>query len=127
LMIGAVGWRTLMIVVRRGISAVGRRRSAIIVMRRWNLIVMALVVVVMVVMVIPSGGRVPIGMLLAPMIVALLRMTVAVAEIRMVRRMVVTVLGALRIAEAWSQEEQGGESQHGTKRSNQFDHELYPA
>ena len=96
-------------------------------MGRRNLIVVALVVVVMVVMVlvIPGGRCVPVGMLFAPVIVALLRMAVAVAEIGMVGGMVVAVLGALRIAEAWSQEEQGGEREHGCQRFKQFDHELY--
>ena len=104
-----------MIVVGRGVRSM-----------RWrHLIVMALVVVVMMVMVIPGGGRIPIGMLLAPVIVALLRMTVAVAEIGMVGGMVVTVLGALGVAEARSQEEQGSERKHGCQRSKQFDHELY--
>jgi hypothetical protein len=89
--------------------------------------VIALVVVAVVVMVlvIPSWGSIPIGMLLAPAIVALFRMAVAVAEIGMIRRMVVTVLGALRIAETRSQKEQGGESEHSSQRFKQFDHGLY--
>jgi hypothetical protein len=90
--IALIRWRTLVVLT---VIAVG----------------MMVVIVAVVSLVIPAGMLIPIGMVLTPIGVALFWMPIAIAEVRMVIRMVVAILIAVRATQTRSEKEQSGEGQ----------------
>jgi len=63
------------------------------------MVVMVILIAAVISLVIPTGVSIPIRMLLAVFAVALLRMAIAITEVRMVFRMVVAILGAIGVAQ----------------------------
>jgi len=87
-----------------------------IVVMATTVIAVGMIVVVFVAVIslmIPTGAAIPVRVVAAPVRVALFRMAVTIAEVRMIGWMVITILITISIAHARSQHEESGQSERG--------------